>query len=423
MMADLINDFCVSLPISHGRQMVLNCLDRSVWVTSSDACERGSQSNQVNKRYGLTTFCKWFDAITNDCCEVKAVIFLTNRCNLACRYCFQDGYSRNKSRDLTRDTAERIISWISEVGRLNKSKVVHLYLYGGEPSLNAKLVEYISTEGKDSLERDGLKAIGHMFTNGVKLNGKIFSAIKSGFIQSLQITLDGMPEVHDRRRPYKGKQGTFRDILANVKRIVDESDAEIIILSNFDRENKDSVKELHGYLGDMGLTERLFFTFNPVFKTPYNCRHCNLYALPDNECYRVWSGLLAQTYKKGFRCNPLPIFDKGPCSYWRRSHFVFDTTGDIYKCIGMPGMKEFSIGNVASLSPESIGQLPAYGISGLVWDNNTCKNCPYLPLCLGGCRFHALVEYGDVKKPYCHKELIEQCEFETIKKIYGDVQI
>ncbi len=419
-----MNDFNVSLPIGDGGKLYLNCLDRAVWTKDCDA-ERGSEyCIPTTASYNWDDFTKWFHGQVDDCSEVKAVVFLTNRCNLSCRYCFQDGYAKSAEQsDLTVEVADSILVWLRSFSEAFGSKIVHLYLYGGEPTLNPELIEYLAGHGKKILEQAGCSVIGHMFTNGAVISARTYQAIASGFIRFLQITLDGTEAVHNRRRPFKSGLGSFRNIVDNVEKILKGSNAEITILSNFDRENKDSIRDLHCYLDDVDLADRLCFTLNPMFKTPYNCGHCNLYALSDNECYRVWSDLLVHTYREGFQCNPLPIFDKGPCSYWRRSHFVFDATGEIYKCIGMPGMKELSIGNVASLSPESIGQLPAYGLSGLIWDNNTCKKCPYLPLCLGGCRFHALVEYGDVKKPYCHKDLIEQCEFETIKKIYGNVQV
>lgn len=390
-------------------------------VQSADG-QAYEDNTDIHQTYGESDFRSWFLNIVYETKEIKALLFLTTRCNLSCVYCFQDGYTKERFLDLSIMTADKIVSWLVEFARLNKSDTVQLYLYGGEPSLNPKSVEYLATEGKAKLEKAGLNVVGHMFTNGVILQDTTFSAIKSGFIRYLQITLDGMSKVHNRRRFFKGGKGTFGNIIENLKRITGETNGEITILSNFDRQNVDSIKELHHLLDKIGFAKKLFFTFNPVFKTPYNCNHCSSFSLSDDDSYHAWSNLIVETYNNGFNCNPLPLFDKGPCSYWRKSHFIFDTKGDIYKCIGMPGMKQYSIGNVSSLPPDEVHDLPSHRISGMVWENDICRKCPYLPLCLGGCRFHALVEYNDVKKSYCHKDLIEKCEFQTIKRLYGNIQ-
>ena len=421
-----MNDFCVSLPLKNGESLCINCLDRSIIATDNENGLKGDSDENDGRQFSYDDFIKWFNRVVYDCTEIKAIVMLTTRCNLACTYCFQDGYVKESQSDLTVETAEKIISWIQAFAETNQSRTVHLYLYGGEPSLNHRLVSYFAKKGKSRLEEASLNVVGHMFTNGVHFNENVFDAIESGFIKFLQITIDGAQPVHDRRRPFKNGKGTFNDIIKNIHRLINQSDAEITILSNFDSENINSINELYNYFAETGLTDKkdkLFFTFNPVFKTPYNCHHCSSFSLSNTDLYKKWSNLLFTTHTSGIPCNPLPIFEKGPCSFWRKSHFVFDTKGDIYKCIGMPGMKNFSIGNVTSYLPEVIQELPAKMISSFVWENSTCNQCPYLPLCLGGCRFHAIVEYNDVTMPYCHKDLIEKCEFETIKMMYGDIQI
>lgn len=417
-----MNTYSTVIPIDDQKALNVNCLDRSVVMVQSMNGGTCTRDPDIYQTYGESDFRSWFFKIAHDTAVIKALLFLTTKCNLSCAYCFQDGYTKEPFLDLSIETADKIILWLIEFALMNQSNTVHLYLYGGEPCLNPKLVNYLATTGKINMEKAGLNVTGHMFTNGVILQDTVFSAIKSGFIRYLQITLDGMSKVHNLRRPFKGGEGTFDNIIENLKRIINETNAEITILSNFDKENIDSIKELYHLLDKSGLAEKLFFTCNPVFKTPYNCSHCSSFSLTDDESYNAWSNLIVETHNSGFHCNPLPIFDKGPCSYWRKSHFIFDTEGDIYKCIGMPGMKQYSIGNVSSLPPAVIHDLPSHRISGMVWENDMCRECPYLPLCLGGCRFHALIEYKDVKKPYCHKDLIEKCEFQTIKRLYGNIQ-
>jgi len=410
-------NFCVTLPLEGDKFLFVNCLNRSILLCSNLSKDKLLKGHHVQNH--TMSFTTWFNQIVQDCNEIKIVIFLTTKCNFCCPYCFQSGFSKNKYQDLTHEVADAILSWVIKFADVNQSKVVHLYLYGGEPTLNSSLIEYFATKGKEKLERKGLLVIGHMFTNGSILSSPTLRAIESGFIKYLQITLDGPEKIHNLRRPNRNGTGTFRSIINNITKILEYSDAEITILSNFDKQNYGYLLELQEYLLKIELAPRLFFTFNPVFKTPFNKQYCTLFALPEPDVYHVWSDLYVQTFNRGFSTDPLPIFEKGPCSYWRKSHFVFDTVGRIYKCIGMPGVERLSLGHLSQVLPENIVDTPAYKLSGIIWDNRICKKCPYLPLCLGGCRFQALATYGDITKPYCHKDVIEQSEFRTIKQLYG----
>jgi len=152
-----------------------------------------------------------------------------------------------------------------------------------------------------------------------------------------------------------------------------------------------------------------------VFLTEHSCARVvgDAFAVPD--AARKWADLYKLALARNIRCNPLRFFDTGPCSYWRAGHVTIDTGGTVYQCIGMPGRETCVVGDIRDGLTEAQKRrlcdvpLPA------LWDNERCRQCEWLPLCLGGCRFHAVVEHGSVDVPFCHRELFELCECEMLR--------
>jgi len=45
--------------------------------------------------------------------------------------------------------------------------------------------------------------------------------------------------------------------------------------------------------------------------------------------------------------------------------------------------------------------------SSIIWKNEECAQCAYLPLCFGGCRYMALLRDGKIDKPDCKKDYLD----------------
>ena len=150
---------------------------------------------------------------------------ITEDCNLACKYCvYSDAYeqTRNSSkRNMDFKTAKTAIDYyvslLKEGQRYNPTRTQSVGFYGGEPLLNfpliKKCVEYIEVEYPD------WNFLYTLTTNGTLLNNeKMDFLMEKEF--SIGISLDGPENEHNRNRVYKNGKGTFKDIMKNVKRLV-----------------------------------------------------------------------------------------------------------------------------------------------------------------------------------------------------------
>jgi uncharacterized protein len=88
----------------------------------------------------------------------------------------------------------------------------------------------------------------------------------------------------------------------------------------------------------------------------------------------------------------------GICPVELDDRLVVDRDGTLYKCpafLGWPGM---AVGTLA----DGIGDFRASHRPGF-WRNDDCLDCPYLPLCFGGCRLPSMYRNGAVGGPECRK--------------------
>lgn len=170
---------------------------------------------------------------------------LTSRCNLSCPYCYQDlRKALDSNQDLTTDSWNRIMRLINK--RINILRNVNVVFFGGEPMLNYNTLK-VAVRDLDSLKEIGIKTSMSIITNGT-LFSKQRAQELAPYISSVQITLDGMKETHDKMRPYSDGSGTFDIILKNIIDNIDQYRKRIILRSNINDDNIASVKSLLHYL-------------------------------------------------------------------------------------------------------------------------------------------------------------------------------
>lgn len=361
-------------------------------------------------------FRDWAYRIKYDTSSIRATIALTSRCNLDCSYCFEKGHMRQSPLDMSKKTADNIVSWLKTFASKYNSQKVSAYYYGGEPTLRIELIDYICEELEAQLKPLGIDNSFYMYTNGTIITDDLLRTIKNRKFQHLQVTLDGPRRIHNKRRGFKTGKGSFQIILTNIRRILGETYTKILLLVNFDQENHEHIPELLDILEQEGIARNVELAFNPVFQTNFNRAHCDQFSLPEFRTYQVWKTLYELALQRGFNCNALRIFQKGPCSFNRRSYLIFDPSGDIYKCIGFLGTQGLKVGNVKDNFLTTLERIEKQ-VAIEPWDNDKCRNCALLPLCLGGCRFHSYVKYGNITNTFCHEDLIKNVELGLIEEL------
>jgi uncharacterized protein len=154
-------------------------------------------------------------------------VYLSQSCNMACRYCFnQGGTFGATSSIMSIETAEDTLAFLTEIVRSGGHEKISVNLFGGEPLLAPKAA-YVLARGLQDLNNQDLKTKIHLLlsTNGTIYNREIFDVFaEQPGISTVVISLDAFKEIHDRNRLFANPgQGSSYDVVhANLKRMMRE---------------------------------------------------------------------------------------------------------------------------------------------------------------------------------------------------------
>ena len=162
-------------------------------------------------------------------------ILTTTGCNARCFYCFEKG---TKPVTMTAETADKVARYI--VTHRGDEKV-KISWFGGEPLVNAKVIDQICTE----LREQGVPFRSTMISNGYLFDAdKVQRAKDLWQLRSVQITLDGTELTYNRVKDYVYRGvNAFERVLQNIGMLT-AAGIHVIIRLNVDKHNIGEMAEL-----------------------------------------------------------------------------------------------------------------------------------------------------------------------------------
>jgi uncharacterized protein len=344
---------------------------------------------------------RYFDTRITHNQALDFTIVLNLDCNFACTYCFEEDV-KNKAY-MSYETASRLLSYMEEkLKETGKNLLVDFY--GGEPLLSLDLLEDMARKLKVICSNLGRSFSFRMITNGALFTRKTAERLVLPGLAAVKITLDGPPDNHNRFRPFKSGKGSFGILLENIQNTWDL--ARIDIGGNYSKSNYPRFVALLDLLEQTGLTPEKIprVKFDPIFQ-PASKSIAN--RNPDIGCKSVnepWileaeKLLREEILKRGYDTpKPSPLC----CMIENPDSLVVNYDGKFYKCPCFIDLKDYSAG---SLETGVSDYRELYGLD--VWKNPECLDCPYLPLCFGGCRHTTCSETGQINGVSCQKEYLD----------------
>jgi uncharacterized protein len=102
----------------------------------------------------------------------------------------------------------------------------------------------------------------------------------------------------------------------------------------------------------------------------------------------------------------------GPCElHWKHSYTI-DPDGRVYKCPAVAGIPGMEVANVSAGGGEKVAPLLVLR----PWQK--CGDCPYLPVCMGGCLGGKYLKTGRTDEVACSLEAFEVSFREAVTKRY-----
>jgi uncharacterized protein len=332
---------------------------------------------------------------------LSVTLLPTQQCNFACSYCFEDGIDRRAT--MTREVAAHTLTWIEKKACEVQPREVRLVFFGGEPLLRPDLMRFFSKGVYDLALRGDFEPAIQVVTNGSLISESLVQELKPLGLKGIKITLDGDEKAHNRQRPFRNGKGSYRVILENLSKLRGRTN--IAIGGNFNKRSKESIPRLLGDLAALNLGDALqSVDFKPIFSGlgsmrnhPHDAHVCTFSDIDlDDLLWLRW-----QVRQRGF-----PVSDRfalGPCEAMRNHSYTVDPTGTLYACGGFVGWDEFAIGNIwEDCSGNPCGKSLDISLDG------ECRECPFAPLCAGGCRVSAYLQHGDLGQRACDRNYFQK---------------
>lgn len=309
--------------------------------------------------------------------HVGLTIAPTLACNLACRYCFESNFKGFMSEE-TKNAVVRFAGELLDGG----AKALGVTWYGGEPLLALDTIEALTKAFLKLCEEKHASYEASIITNGTLLTEEVAERLVAAKVSSAQVTLDGPPEVHNQRRPFRSGGPSFAQIVANLERAI--SFLPVSLRVNVDRNNAEqALAFVENLMAQPWFDpERISVHFGYVRKYTPSCG-CGLdEMLQPSEFWQLQEALGARLVARGLAQPLYPDLVSG-CTATTASGFVIGPEGELYRCWNHVGDPQAVVGTVfdgAVNHPLYV----QYLVAGFDQDPE-CLECRFLPICAGGC--------------------------------------
>lgn len=334
--------------------------------------------------------------------SLNLTILTTLGCNLDCIYCYED-----KQRGVMKAAVQdRIVDFVSR--QAPRVKQLGVTWFGGEPLLGLGLIERLSTAFLALTAQHGIGYGADIITNGYLLTRPVAEKLAAWGVAAAQITLDGVPAVHDSRRPRAGGRPSFDVIFANIQATCDLIG--ITIRMNLDADNAPAARALIDYLAAHDLQGKVWLSFAPVHSEGKGCRDRNDGCKTNLFGLRAFSKLQIDLHRyalaQGFPFDSLPRSRAHACCADHVQGYVIEPDGNLQKCWQTVSDAQERIGDVRTGTPLGPNLLKWLNYDPFALDK--CRACKVLPLCMGWCPQKIMADPSPESCSFIRHTLIEE---------------
>jgi uncharacterized protein len=333
-------------------------------------------------------------------------------CNLACTYCYQELFDPAAAGLISPAAIEAFFAHV-DLRHGGESPRPYITLFGGEPLRDTPAHHDRIGRFLDGAAARGLEVA--VVTNGFDL-GAFVPRLAAGPVKEVQVTLDGPPEMHDRRRPHVDGSGTFHRIAAGIDALV-AAGVPVNLRVVVDRENLPALPALAAFAEERGWLDLPGTRFKTQIGRNYELFGCASRQRREDLFDRValWAGFveLAEAHPAVGRFHrprfhgighlaetgelPAANFDACPAA---KKEWAFAPDGGLYGCTATVGNPKHRLG---SFYPESVvdDRAAASWRERSVLSIGACRGCALATVCGGGCGALAFEREGTPLAPDC----------------------
>ncbi len=298
----------------------------------------------------------------------------TRQCNLKCEHC---GASKEK---YTLELSKKEI--LKVINDLAKVKTRMFAVTGGEPFLRQDLLEILEYANKKGLKTG-------IASNGFLINKNLATKIKASKIYSMQISLDGLNDTHNKIR---NNHKSFTNTIQAIKNLQEINLPVLQVATTITKSNLNELNTLFTFLKELNIKMWRISIVMPIG------RALNKNLLLDRNEMNYLLTFVKKNNHKGIKIHiaeNLTFLDKYEEKVRQEpllcpvgiTACCIGVTGNIRGCPEQPDSSKYIEGNIKKESILEIWQngFKRYRLKSILSADKRCSQCKNKNKCLGGC--------------------------------------
>lgn len=238
-------------------------------------------------------------------------------------------------------------------------------------------------------------------------NQIIVDILKICKIRTAQVTLDGTKETHDTRRRLMNGQGTYEKVKRAVFLLADNG-INVAVRVNLDKSNLREYKSVYEiFKGNENINCYPVIVTVEENQTIYQKSLCYAHTEFEKFYDAIWEDIYEDEKRKIELSMQSGICS---CSAEHIHSYLIGPNGNLYKCLNDICNGEYAVGHVSGDISGTLATAKYLGRDPFT--EPECSECPYIPICYGGCVFeykkhntHACKAVKHMYRKCCQKKI------------------
>lgn len=323
----------------------------------------------------------------------------TLECNFGCWYC----YEKHLPSKMSNETMKRVKKLIDILVNKNKINRLDISWFGGEPLIYFDNIVYpLSLYAKEACSE--IKYFCQITTNAFLITKSMIDKMKIMGVNSMQITIDGDEDTHNKIRNEKGIP-SFNRIVNNIISIC-ESIPSISIALRFNYTDNSLNEKMINILDKIPIQYRR--NISPYFQRVWQTYKKNTTFFNNDKLLNIRNKCIKKGYNVSTINSIFKIGESHTCYMDRINTIMINYDSKIYTCTARDYSEKYTIGELHDngeicwdnkKAAQKFGKAP--------FENIKCLECKHLPLCMGPCSQSMLDHSNLDNKDYCRLSVSE----------------
>ena len=338
--------------------------------------KRGVIAN-FDERAALETFGRAACARSH---AISIAICPTMGCNFDCPYCFEDHFAGKMSPEVQDD----VVALAGRMLGASDAKELQVTWFGGEPLLAPDVIEPLSARLMELTEEHGAKFRASIITNGYLLTQKTADMLGAAKVGLAQVTIDGLGATHDATRHLANGGLTFGRITSNLRDV--HLPFKVSVRHNVHEGNRHEMDELKTFIERLAAESGNKISYYPAPVSSSEAadergKQVGLLCGSDASDVGIRQEAGRFSVGRGHYCGAHSLWSIG-----------VDERGNLQKCWEAVDKPSISFGIARDWDPadplrtaSAPDHLTMYLNTANPVPDGECRECVWLPICVGGC--------------------------------------